>query len=254
MNGFAAFTKKEFVEQLRSYKILIIIATLFLFGMSSPLLAKMTPDILSHMSVQGVKIVIPEPTALDAWAQFFKNMSSMGLVVMLLVYAGTLSQELAKGTLVLPLSKGLSRSAVIGAKFFAAVTSWTVGYVIAVLTACGYTQYLFGGFNEPRLFLSLLCLWLFGVFIIAVILLASVITAASYGGLLLTALFLGTLLLINVLPKLQKWNPATIASNNSLILTNEKAAGDMWTALIVTAVLTAVCLTLSLILFKKKKL
>lgn len=71
---------------------------------------------------------------------------------------------------------------------------------------------------------------------------------------MLTAILLGVLLLINAFPKAQKWNPAALASNNSLVLTSAKAASDMWTALAVTAALTAACLVLSLTLFQRKRL
>lgn len=254
MNGLVAFTKKEFTEQLRSYRALILMAVLFLFGMASPLFAKLTPEILARLSTQGVTITIPEPTVLDAWAQFFKNIGQMGLIVLLLVFAGTLSQELTKGTLVLPLSKGLPRGAVIGAKFFASAVTWTVGYGLAALTACGYTRYLFGRFDEPRLLFSLFCLWLFGVFLLAVLLLFSAILPGSYGGLLATAAVLGILLIANVIPRGQKWNPVTLASENASALTGAKAADDMAIAVWVTLVLTALCLSGSILAFRQKKL
>lgn len=254
MNGLIAFTKKELLEQIRSYKALILMAVLFLFGMTSPLLAKMTPDILSQLSVPGVTIAIPQPTAFDAWAQFFKNISQMGIIVLLLVFAGTLSQELSKGTLVLPLSKGLSRNAVIGSKFFVSALSWTVSYALAVLTNCGYTQYLFGHFAEPHLLFSLFCLWLFGLFLLAVLLLASAIVPGNYGGLLMTAIVLGALLVVNVFPRMQKWDPITLAAKNSAILTDTKAAGDMTATVWLTLILIVLCLILALSAFHKRKL
>lgn len=253
MNGLIAFTKKEWIEQIRSYKALILLVVLFLFGMSSPLLAKITPDILSQLPVQGITLSIPQPTALDAWAQFFKNISQMGIIVLLLVYAGTLSQELSKGTLVLPLSKGLSRSAVIGAKFFTAAASWTGSYAVAALISCGYTQYLFGHFYEPRLLFALFCLWLFGLFLLAVLLLTGALVPGSYGGLLTTAIVLGVLLIANVFPRLQKWNPITLAAQNSAVLTDAKTAGAMSATVWLTLELTILCLGLALVAFHRRK-
>lgn len=254
MNGLLAFTKKEFMEQLRSYRAYILLAVLFLFGMSSPLFAKLTPEVLSHMSMQGVTITIPKPTVLDAWAQFFKNISQMGVVVLLLIFAGTLSQEFSKGTLTLPLSKGLSRGAVIGAKFFTAAVTWTAGYALAALTSCGYTQYLFGRYAEPRLFFSLFCLWLFGIFLLAVLLLASTAVPGSYGGLLLTAAVLGILLVAGAFPRLQKWDPVTLASQNSAVLASAKAAGDLTAAVWVTLIASACCLVAALLVFRRKNI
>lgn len=254
MNGFCAYIKKEFLEQLRSYRALIIWIVLFLFGMSSPLLAKMTPDILSHMSVQGVVISLPKPVAMDAWAQFFKNISQMGIIVLMLVFAGSLSQEFSKGTLILPLSRGLSRGAVLAAKFVASAITWTTGYALAAVTACFYTQSLFGRFAEPSLFFSLFCLWLFGVFLIACLLAAGAVVPGSFGGLLTTAAFLCLLMMLNIAPKLQKINPVTIASQNAAALSSSAAAADMRSAAWVTLALTVLCLLGALAAFRKKKI
>jgi ABC-2 type transport system permease protein len=178
----------------------------------------------------------------------------MGLIAQMLINAGVLSKELSKGTLILPLSKGLSRGAVIISKFIVSAAAWTVSYVAAVLTGCVYTKYLFGHFGGPRLFFSLFCLWLFGVFLLAVLLLSSTIAPGSYGGLILTAGALGAMFIIDIFPKLQKWNPISLASENSAILTSAKTAEEVTAAVWVTAILTALCVVLSLALFRKKKL
>ncbi|WP_368294440.1 ABC transporter permease [Dehalobacter sp. TBBPA1] len=254
MNGLIAFTKKEFLEQIRSYKAVIMVSVLFLFGMMSPLLAKMMPDIFAQLTVQGISISMPEPTVLDAYGQFFKNMSQMGLIILLLVFNVILSQEVTRGTLVILLAKGLSRSAVIMSKYLASLFLWTVSYVLAAITDYGYTVYLFGSFSLPHLFFSLFCLWLFGAFLLAVLLLASTLASGNYGGLLLTAAIMMLLLIANVFPVFQKWNPVALASDNITLLTDAETIGDMsvtaWTALL----LIVLCLILSLLVFKKKKL
>ena len=144
MNGFYAFAKKELIEQLRSYKALILTAVLFLFGMMSPLLAKLLPDIFGGINIEGMTITIPEPTALDAYTQFFKNVGQLGYIALLLIFSGLLSQDVTKGTLVVLLAKGLSRPAVIFSKFTSALVIWTAGYALAAAAAYGYTAYLFG--------------------------------------------------------------------------------------------------------------
>lgn len=254
MIGFFAFTKKEFMGQLRSGRAYILLAVLFLFGMTSPLFAKLTPQILSGMSVQGILITLPKPTAVDAWAQFFKNVCQMGIVALLLIFAGTLSQELSRGTLILPLSRGLSRAAVLAAKFFAAAATWTVSYALAALTACLYTQYLFGGFTEPRLFFALFCLWLFGIFLLGVLLLLSAAVPGSFGGLLATGGVLAVLLTLSAFPKLIRWNPVALASLNADALTAAKPADELGTAVWVTLVLTAGCLVGAWAVFRKKQI
>lgn len=249
-----AFSKKELTEQLRSYKSIILIAVLFLFGMMSPLLAKITPDILSGMEIQGMTISIPTPTVLDAYGQFFKNVGQMGLIVMLLIFSGILSQDVTKGTLIVLLAKGLSRSAVIISKFIMALLLWTVGYALAALAAYGYTIYLFGSSPVPNLFFALFCLWLFGAFIIALLMLASTLASGNYGGLLMTAGILIVLLILSSFPAVQKWNPVSLASANAGLISGASAAGDVTAAVWLTLGFIVACLVLAVLVFRKKRL
>jgi ABC-2 type transport system permease protein len=254
MTALFSFTKKELLEQLRSYKTFILIAVLFVFGMMSPLLAKMMPDIFSGMDVSGITITIPEPTALDAYGQFFKNMSQMGIAALLLIFGGILSQDISKGTLVILLAKGLPRQTVIVSKFLAGLLLWTTAFILAAVTAYGYTVYLFGDAFAPNLFVSMLCLWLFGAFLIAVLLLGGALAPGSYGGLLMTVAVLAVLLIVNAFPPLQRWNPAALAGASGELLSNTKTAGDVLVTVIVTIGCILLSLVLSILIFRRKRL
>jgi ABC-2 type transport system permease protein len=252
MNGFIAFSKKEFTEQFKSFRAVILIAVLFLFGMTSPLLAKLTPDILKSVDLQGMTISMPAPTVLDAYAQFFKNIP-MGFIVLLLVCGGLLSQDVTRGTLIVLLAKGLSRHAVIASKFVSAFLVWTAGYALSAATALGYTFYLFGSSAAPNLLLAFLCPWLFGTFILALLLLASTAAPGNYGGLLLTAGILIVLLILGSFPALARLNPTTVSSGTGL-LNGQVNVGDMMVTVWFTAGLTVLCLALASAVFRKKRL
>lgn len=254
MKSFIAFTNKEFLEYMRTYKALILISVFFIFGIMSPVIAKMMPDIVSNMSIKGMSLTVPKPTNIDAYSQFFKNISQMGFIVVLLIFSGVLSQELSKGTLINILSKGLPRHTVILSKYIASIFLWTVSYVISALTTYGYTIYLFGSSDIRNLFFSLLCMWLFGCFILSVILISSTLVSSSYGGLLISALFIGFLLILNIAPKLNKYNPITLASDNVVLLNNTVKTNDLFITIWITLALTACFLIASIAIFNKKKL
>lgn len=254
MRGFIAFTKKEFTEQIRTYRLLIMISTFFLFGMMSPLLAKLMPEIFEGMKIQGIEIKIPEPTAIDAYAQFFKNMTQMGIIIVLLVFGGVISNELTRGTLINILAKGLLRPAVILAKYTAALCLWTVSLILAALTTYGYTIYLFKDAAVPNLFFSVFCLWLFGAFLLSLIFLSSTLTGGNFGGLILTTVIIGGLFLVNIFPKAEKSNPLYLASHNMDLLQQTLSQGAFVKAIVITAVLTVGCLLASILLFWKRRL
>lgn len=254
MKGYIAFTKKELIEQARTYKWLIILAVFFIFGMMSPLLAKIMPDLLSGMDIQGAKLVVPPAKVTDAYAQFFKNMTQMGTFAVLLVFGGTVSNELVKGTLINILSKGLPRHTVLLAKYTAAVILWTVGYIISVATAYGYSIYLFDNAQVVNLFFSAFCLWLFGCFILAMIFLSSTIAPGNFGGLVLTAVILASLLMISMLPDTAKYNPITLASKNTALISGTQAPKELVLTIIITGTAIIISMALSISLFKKRRL
>lgn len=179
MKGYIAFTKKEFIEQLRTYRVLILLSVFFVFGLMSPLLAKLLPEILSGMDLQGMVIMIPEATAIDAYAQFFKNITQMGIIVILLIFGGVISNELTKGTLINVLAKGLRRHTVILAKYTAILSLWTVTLVFASLVNQGYTMFMFDTSSISNLVFSIFCLWLFGAFLLSLIILSSVLAGGA---------------------------------------------------------------------------
>lgn len=254
MRGFLAFTKKELLEGLRTYRCLILLAVFFLFGMVSPLLAKLMPEIFAGMELQGMQIILPEPTVMDAYGQFFKNLTQMGILVLLLVFGGMLSGELSRGTLVTILAKGLPRHMIIISKFMSAVLLWTLAYGMAVVVNYGYTEYLFEKTAVSNLGFAVFCLWLFGCLILALILLSSTIASGNFGGLILSACSVVLMLIINVFPSMEKYNPISLSSRNVAILSGEVNIADMLPSVIVTGCLLLGSTLLSVMLFQRKKL
>jgi ABC-2 type transport system permease protein len=254
MNGFTAFLRKELLEHVRNYKVLILLSVSAIFGMMSPLTAKMMPDILANVKVEAMVLKVPEPTFIDAFVQFFNNFSQMGMAILLLVFGGLLSQDLVKGTLIIPLSKGLSRYAVILAKYAAALILWTLSYVLAVAIHYGYTLYLFKPISVGHLFFSLFCLWLFGAFLLAILLMASVITRGIYGGLFVTAAGLGILLICQTIFRMDTFNPLKLVSENVALLAGKAEFDQLLNIAWITGALILAALILAMAGFKKKSI
>lgn len=254
MKGLMVFTKKEFREQIRTYKGLVFLVIFAIFGIMGPLLAKLMPEILSSLGTEGMMITLPGPTYLDSYGQFFKNLTQMGIVVLLLILSNLLSAEFSKGTLINILSKGLSRPIVIFSKFLSATVLWSLCLVVSALITFGYTQYLFGDHPLNNLLFSILCLWLFGLLIIGLILLFSTLLKKSYLVVLGTALVLIVLLTMMVFPQLAAFNPAALVSNNMALLTGDVLVEAMVKPVAITLILTIASLLGSCLIFKKSSI
>lgn len=63
-----ALLKKEFLESIRTYKLVVIMPIFMFFGITNPIFAKIMPELFKTM--EGVSIEFATPTLIDAWAQF----------------------------------------------------------------------------------------------------------------------------------------------------------------------------------------
>ncbi|MFQ9452155.1 MAG: ABC transporter permease [[Ruminococcus] lactaris] len=118
-----------------------------IFGIMNPAIAKLTPWMLETLSdslaEQGMMVTEVTVNALTSWTQFFKNIP-IALIVFVFLYSGIFTKEYETNTLILILTKGLSRYKVVFAKFFVMFTMWTIGYLLCFAVTYGYNAFFLG--------------------------------------------------------------------------------------------------------------
>lgn len=121
MSAFAHFLRKEVTEIMRTWRLPTVGGVLLLFAVMSPLAALATPAIIASVtSAQpGLVIRVPDPTYLDSYAQWVKNLSQMGLLLVVFSSAGLIAGEKSSGTAVLIVTKPVSRFGIVVAKYVA---------------------------------------------------------------------------------------------------------------------------------------
>lgn len=254
MKSYIAFVKKEFLESIRTYKLMIILAVSLLFGMSNPVIAKLTPELMKVLETQGIQITLPDPTAADSWIQFYKNMTGMQIIIFAILFSGVIATELSKGTLINMLTKGLSRKTVILSKLTSTSIIWTVSYVFCFGVTYAYTLFLLPNNDLPNIFFSAFCLWLFGIMLITIMILGGVLFANIFGSLLFTGGFTLLLTLINFIPKVSDYNPNKLGTDNMQLLTGGIAKTDFVLPIIMACIVSIAATISSLMLFNKKQL
>lgn len=247
-----ALLKKEWMEFTRNYKLLIICCVFLFFGFSSPLVAKFLPDVLANFLPKNVAESFPEPTALDSWAQFFKNISQLGLFVIVLLFGSTLTSERQSGTLTIFLTKGLKRQLVIYSKSLFAIAIWTVAYFVAFIITYGYTIFYWPSDNVQQLFLAVFLLWIFGIFIISTLILGNILFKVFFNTLLFTAGILVLLFIIKLFPKLDSISIIRLATENNAVLIGQFHASDYYVPIIITLALSGIFHLIAVKLFNKQ--
>ena len=255
MKAFIAFTKKEFMENLRTHRLVILAAAFILLGIMSPLLAKLLPELLGGMDMGGGVILnLPESTAMDSWAQFFKNVGQMGMLALIITFCGIMGSEFGRGTLVNLLTKGLRRRTVILSKFLSASVLWLGSYLLCLAVCYAYTAYYWPAAGLTHAFPAFLAPWMFGEFIIALLIIGGTVFKNTYGSLLTCGGVIVILNLLNIIPKAQRYNPIILSGDTLYLLDAQKGMEDFIPAAAICAVATILLVTASVAIFNKKQI
>ena len=256
MKSLLAFMKKEWMEQLRSGRFLLLTIVFVLLGIMNPAVAKLTPWLFEIMadSLQESGMVVTTVTvdAMSSWVQFFKNLP-MGLIIFILLESGIFTKEYQSGTLVLALTKGLDRYKVVISKTSLLLILWTFFYWICYGITYGYNAYFWDNGIAHNLAFSAICWWLFGLWTMILMVLFSTVANTNTGVLAGTGGVVFAVYLLGLLPKLKKYSPSLLMDGNSLIYGVEKSQTYI-IAIVVTVILSIMCLVISIPILNKKKL
>ena len=256
MRSLIAFTKKEFTEQIRTGKVLFLGILFTLFGIMNPAIAKLTPWLMEMMAdslaESGMIITEVTVTALDSWVQFFKNIP-MALIAFVLLESNIFTKEYRSGTLILSLTKGLSRLKVVLSKTFTLMTMWTVSYWLYFGITYAYTVYYWDNSVAKNLVPSVVLWWVFGLWVTSLVVWFSTLLSTNTGVLVGTGCVALASSLCSMIPKAAKYLPTFLTDGNSLVY-GLKEPHEYMAALIITAAMTLVLLASSLTIFNKKQL
>ena len=252
MSVFIAY-RKEWLELIRNHRLLVVAIVLIFFGLTSPLLAKFTPEIITLIpGGEEISKIIPTPTVLDAIAQYVKNMSQFGIILALLLTMGAIAQEKDKGTAAMILVKPLPRGAFLTAKFAALGTMFVVTLAAAGIACYYYTLLLFEPMNILHWLLLNLLLFVYVLVFVALTLFCSTVTKsqAAAGGVALGLMVI--LGLVGAIPGLGKYLPGELITWGTRLMQGDTTAS--WTALGISAVLIIVPLLAAWLIFNRQEL
>jgi ABC-2 type transport system permease protein len=239
MKGFAPLFKKEIREQFKLYRLVIVASIFLFFGLSAPLTLKYLPEILKMAGDQGLQIQLPIPTAAQSFASYAGNIGQIGALIAVLVAMGCIANELKSGTVVMTLSKPVSRGAFVSAKLLAVSLTFLVSLAVASAVCLGYTVWLIEGTAVlPYLGLNLL-LGLFLIFCLAVTVLFSSLFKSSLaaGGTALGVIIVQGI--ISAIPVVGNYMPGKLLDWGLILV----SGGDKsyWWALGITVIAIGLC-------------
>jgi ABC-2 type transport system permease protein len=253
MKQFFAIVKKEFRESHATFRLYILIGAFLILGMLSPLLANLLPFLMESMVDMGFVIEAPEPVAMDSWVMFFDNIGEMGIFALVIVFCGLMSNEFSRGTLINLLTKGLKRSTVIFAKLTSAAIMWTAAYLLAIAVCYVYTAYFWEAIPLNHAFLAFFAPWLFGIFLLTILIFGGTLTGNFYGGLLGCLLMLVSFGILGMFSSISRFVPLRLAGGTVGLITETAQPSDFYAAIVVCFILIFALTAGSVFIFNKKK-
>lgn len=256
MNVFFAFLKKELLAQVRTGKLFILAGIFLLIGILNPATAKLTPWLLEELSEalaqSGMNVTVTTVSVLDSWVQFFKNIP-MALIVFVILESGIFTGEYRSGTLILSLTKGLDRYKVLIAKAVTLLLLWTVGFWFCFGITYGCNTFFWDNKDAQYLLFSSICWWVFGLWVVMLVVLFSAMLSSNIGVLGSTVGSVLAVYLPSILPKVKEYLPTALIDGNSLIYGMAQPQDYAW-SLGITAALTVVLFCASIPVFNRKQL
>lgn len=220
MKQLLVFMKKEWLEQMRTGRLWILLLIFTVFGISAPALAKLTPLLFELMAdamqEQGITVQAVEVTALTSWQQYYKN-SSLVLIVFVILSSGVLTTEYQSGSLIPILTKGVSRPKILSAKALVQLLVWSICHWLSFGITLGYTVFFWDNSLAKHWLLAGALTYLLGIWLLVLVFFWSAFANSNMTVLLLTGLTFVSSYFLGLFPKLEVWLPSKLASAGNLL-------------------------------------
>ncbi|GKU24245.1 hypothetical protein CFOLD11_10710 [Clostridium folliculivorans] len=245
---FKAYLNKEFLEANRENKLIILFMGFFFFSIATPPMLKLTPKLLEKQYGTDMSSFF-KTNAVDSVANYLgSNMPQICILVLCITLGGILCNEISKGTIILPITKGAYKTSIVIAKFsFYAVVLFIIS-TISVLTNIYYSFLIFDQAFPSINAIILCCLfvYLYILFMLSIIFLFSSLLKKAMGAALISMGFNIILTLLSTFK--YSLNPFMLITEASKLSTEFPLK-----TLLITAILTIMAFISSVLIFKKRE-
>ncbi len=179
MTGVGLLLRKELREQVRTMRLVVVVAVFAILGLLSPVFARYVREIVEAVGGGQFEGMIPAPVVGDAIIQFTKNMGQFGVLIAILVTMGSVATEKERGTAAFLLTKPIGRGAFVAAKVAAIGALLGLAMGVSGALCWIYTAILFEPLPVAGFAGAVALIWLSLAVFAALTFLASVVTRSA---------------------------------------------------------------------------
>ena len=256
MSATSVLVRKELLESWRTMRLPIVAGLFLVVGLTSPLLAKFLPEIITAAAGDQLpSIPIPTPVPADAVDQVWKNLAQFGAFAAIILAMGSVATERDRGTAAFILSKTVSRDAFIAAKVAAIGAILALCVALAVAVGWFYTAILFEPLPATGWIGLASLAWLGLAAWAALTFLGSTVTGSAAAA---AGLGFGALLVLSIasaIPNVGQFTPGGLAGPAVALAAGVPVdVGDLIVPVVSTTILIAVALGVSAWSFRRQEL
>ncbi|MFD0672667.1 ABC transporter permease [Cohnella sp. GCM10027633] len=254
MRQWLVLLGKEWLEMVRSFRILWMPISFIVLGASQPIMDYFMKDILANAGnlPEGAIIQIPVPKPFEVMAGALQQYGVIGMLLIALTSMGALSNERSSGTAAMILVKPVSFTSFVMAKWTAILLLATGSFLLGYGAAWYYTYTLFDVVEWQGVLQSgmLFILWIALIGTLTLLFSALLRSAAAAAFCALAAAVVFTTL-SGTLPYEQSWNPGRLPGlaaeilNPSVHSVSGGGTGALWLTVLVTVIVIAVGLLIT---------
>lgn len=252
MSGMPTLLRKELVEQWRTMRLPSAIAVFLFVGISSPLLARFTPEIVQAVAGSQLGGLVPPPRVGDAVAQFVKNMGQFGALMAIVLAMGSVAVEKDRGTAAFVLCKPVGRVEFLAAKLLALTATLAAGVLAAGVATYLYTGILFSWLGPGFVVTAALTLVALTVFAAATFA-ASTVTGSTVAAGAIGFVTLVVTGMVSILPNVGPYSPFGMVGQAQPVALGSPA-GPVLAPLAVQVAIVAVLVAATIVVFRRQEL
>lgn len=248
--------KKEFNENIKNYKILIVPIVFTLLTIMTPLTTMFLPELMKNSSdlPAGTIINIPEVQLIDMLRTFFTDIPQLSSIAIILLVMGTIANERNSGVASMVLVKPISTSTYFLAKLFTNSSIILGSYFIGNLISLYYCDILKGGVNFTEGLSGMLYILPLIFLIVVICMFYSTFIKSALG---IAGASFGTSLVLLTAPQyisksIVKFCPDTLLKNANTILSGGEVTNFM-EPLVTVLILSLLLIVAACLIFRKQE-
>lgn len=258
MANFKILLKKNVIEVIRNKRIIIFSSVFVVLSLISALSAKYLPLLLEFL-LTGLddgglgSLLIFEANVANSYVQYISNFGEIGILVVGILFVGAIVKEKSKGTYSSLKMNGVKDSEIVLSHLVSQILLVTVSYLVSVALFVVLNIVLFKQIMGVRGLVTLTYIYLLLLVTICFSLFVSCLCKKSGKAYLLIILSYFIVGLIEVLPRINRFNPFHLLTlSTNLMYYKEYDLGEHLLTSLSTLGLCVIFVIVSLVIVKNK--